>query len=273
METVHGSKTAFLVDIAIPAGTNKQYVVKVPDVELGIDNLVEIDIHNQNNKSVYAEKFRNVFSRYSNTMNVGILSNKPESLSLLDMNGTEYHYDTSSFRIRLDELNENNLSDELSKEKVLVIDDYDTSSLSEDTVKMIENWVFEGGMLLLGTGVNGEKVLSGFDKSFTGATFSGTYSYEAGIDINGETRRVELADIQFDSSYNYSSNVYNNAKKYGNGSIGIATVAIKDIKGDVSELDIISEFYNCLFVNKSNSSSVFKHIDMDNLSEYLYPVI
>lgn len=81
----------------------------------------------------------------------------------------------------------------------IIIDDFNSQSLSEDQINALREWTADGGLLVIGTGLNAEKTLKGFDKLFsytfrgydTTLCFGGTAD-TAVIDIPGS----EGVDIQ-----------------------------------------------------------------------------
>lgn len=92
--------------------------------------------------------------------------------------------------------------------KILLIDDFNTSILNENQIKAINDWVEAGGMLILGTGINASKTLSGLESifSFTIAgneqvsgnlLFSEMNSINNTISINGN---IDIASIYLDNS-------------------------------------------------------------------------
>ncbi len=65
---------------------------------------------------------------------------------------------------------------------IMVIDDFDTKKLSAQQLQALQSWVGNGGMLVLGTGVHAQKVLSGLD--FLGIQQNGSTQIQGSIQGN-----------------------------------------------------------------------------------------
>ncbi len=150
------------VDIAIPAGSTKEYVVSVPEKYVQTTEDVYAVILDKSGKKVHSEKFRSVFSSLKGKVSVGILSDHPENLKGLDLSGKQIESDNVFYTIKTQEIDFTELEDSLEEIGVLVIDDYNTSVLPEEKIAAIKNWINKGGILMLGTGDEAERVLSGF---------------------------------------------------------------------------------------------------------------
>lgn len=89
--------------------------------------------------------------------------------------------------------------DVLSSISAIIIEDFNTSSLSEEQISALLKWVEKGGLLAVGTGLNAEKTLKGLDSIFdykfngydTALCFGGKANI-ANIDIPG----AEATEIQ-----------------------------------------------------------------------------
>lgn len=92
---------------------------------------------------------------------IGVLSDHPERLSYMDHMGINY----STLRTRLIELDCAALPQshrELDQLDVILINDFDTDSLSRRQVEAIWEWTQRGGVLLFGTGARGSETMSAF---------------------------------------------------------------------------------------------------------------
>ena len=161
------SLVGYDVDISIPKGSTKTYSITVPKKAANGQDTVQVTIYDKNDKAQYAEKFKSVFSQ-KNVLNTGILADDPDSLSFLDNGGKKVEYSGVRYPVKLTYLDANTLADSLPTIRILVINDYDTSTLSEETIGSIKRWVDDGGMLVLGTGENAQRVLSGFNNYDSG---------------------------------------------------------------------------------------------------------
>lgn len=78
-------------------------------------------------------------------------------------------------------------SNNLESLDVIVINNYNTSNLTEDEYSSLKSWVDKGGTLIIGTGENSSKTIGNINKKFFDITSKGTK------DTNGYT----LADLEF----------------------------------------------------------------------------
>lgn len=92
---------------------------------------------------------------------IGLLSDNPGDL--LYLNGVGINY--STLRTRVIEMSADTLPSSglgLDQLDVLLITDFDTSTLSEEQMEAVWEWVQGGGVLLVGTGGRGADTMSGF---------------------------------------------------------------------------------------------------------------
>ncbi len=89
---------------------------------------------------------------------IGILSDNPNDLTFLDGVGIDY----GLMRTRTFELVEEDIStdeEELDQLDVLVVNDYRLSAMSDGKISSIMTWVYNGGVLLIGTGARVDDTL------------------------------------------------------------------------------------------------------------------
>ncbi len=171
-------KRVFEKQVVLPAGSRKVILYRIPQVileELSPSDDCTVTIR-RGKGSVAQQKFDQggyFFSKDENTIVVGTLSDHPNQLSWLDNGGDSIFISGESKELRIRELGEDFTETELSDLTFLVIDDFDTSVLSQEQIEAIQNWVNVGGGLWIGTGPRPETI-SGFDKSFIDATIIDT---------------------------------------------------------------------------------------------------
>lgn len=151
--------------LSLPQGSKKQFTVKIPKNSLeSTDGNVCIELFdNKAKKPVALSSFNRLLQGATDALAMGILSDKYSSLTYLDMGGEEAYYNGHSYPVKLTELNQDNLMRALPALHCLVIDSYDTSVLTDETVAAIEKWTENGGMLIIGTGNFAQETLSAFD--------------------------------------------------------------------------------------------------------------
>ncbi len=153
--------------ISLPSGGQKQYKLTIPASNIeqtrGSGKIVFV---NQKGKILQEIAFKDVLGGKMSGIQVGILSDDYDSLTYLDLGGEVYSVGNTEKPIRLKKLEKDQVDEALDALYFLVIDHYDTSALSAETVKSIEKWVDAGGCLLLGTGAYAEQTLAGMDLDF-----------------------------------------------------------------------------------------------------------
>ncbi len=155
-------------EISVAKGGEKEFVVKIPTYTIydASDVLYAYLVDNKG-KLCYQDKFPKMFQASNYSMQIGILSDDYDALSYFDCAGEKVWLVVNEYSMLLRELNKDNIKDELSACKFLIIDNYDTSVLSDEQIQSIENWVTkQGGCLIIGTGNNGLKCINNFSDGF-----------------------------------------------------------------------------------------------------------
>lgn len=240
MSSYYYSYVGYDTAISIPSGSTKTYTVRVPaDSTKNSTEPERVVIYDSNRKREYSEKFKGTFSTTSGILNMGILSDNADELSFFDLGGGSLDLNGQKYKISIEELSAGELVDTIEGLDYLVINDYDTSVLSEEQMTVIGDYVARGGCLILGTGERGEEVLSGFDypDSFLDAKFDSTF--ETPLYLNGsyEDTAITSLNLGSGSNYVYTGMVESYSRYYGVGSIEI-------VGFDLSLLDDIDDYGN-----------------------------
>ena len=254
------SYSGYDVAISIPSGSTKTYTVKVPAKGVSTGQTEMVVIYDSNARKQYSEKFKNTFTKTSGTLKLGILSDSADELSFLDLGGGSIDLQGSKYKITTQELTAGDLEEELDGLDYLVVNDYDTSVLSEEQISSIEQFVNSGGYLIIGTGENGEEVLSGFDGSFVDAPYNYSYSTSLYIDGDYEDHEITVASIGYD--YSYSGLVESYSKYYGLGSVSIVGFDMRLLE----KMNEVSEPTELILQNafsfSNNGLSSYDQLDM-----------
>lgn len=153
--------------LELPEGATKQV-----SMELALNTVrrnMEVSLVDEGGNVVF-QKNVPVDALSPETVAVGVLSEQPAQVQYLA--GMNLSEETSVFFLDRDTFPESeNVMDNF---KVLIIDDFDTATLGDAQKKSLKNWVDNGGLLVLGTGVQAQKVLSGLD--FVDVSLNGTQS-------------------------------------------------------------------------------------------------
>lgn len=150
--------------LSLPQGSKKQFTVRIPKNSMSrTDGIVLIELFDNKSKKTTEKSFNRLLQGGTDALVMGILSDKYSSLTFMDMGGNEVYYGSRTYPVKLMELNQDSLIGALSALNFLVIDNYNTSVLSDDAVKEIEKWTDDGGILLIGTGSFAQDTLHAFD--------------------------------------------------------------------------------------------------------------
>ncbi len=166
----NGQKTAaYGEEISLAAGEEKTFTF-VPSV-LGNSGKLKIELMDDKDKVVYTEsKQVNLVSIGENVM-VGILSDDYSALHYFD--GMEMKLNNYSGIVSTLELNETSLpadSGALSVLDYIILDNFDTASLTDEQYAALKEWVTNGGVLILSLGSNYQNVLHVFTDDFITGT-------------------------------------------------------------------------------------------------------
>lgn len=152
--------TIYAIGINHPKNTQKEYIMNIPLSS----SLLNVKLKVVEDKKILLEKYVRIDKGISeNTMLVGVLSDNIDSISYL--NGFTYDglYDTVSTKIvRLKEGTFPDSLDVMNNFDMIIINNFNTGSLTKEQYEVLKNWTESGGFLVIGTGANGSKTLSAF---------------------------------------------------------------------------------------------------------------
>ncbi len=233
-ESYGKTPTAYDTVISLPEGSTKQFDIKIPMFTVDqIDGNLVVIFLDKKGKACEDFVFRNILRQGEDSLRMGILSDDYDALTFLDMGGYSLYYYGYEYPIKLKELNQDNLLDNLDTLEFLVIDTYDTSVLSQDVLYAIEKWNDAGGVLVIGTGKYAEKTLALFEDSFLELEIDAVYepgqapSYESLDYVDWQ----ELYWTEFWSSSEYYEPYPYQVllRSYGMGSIGIMPYSLTEV--------------------------------------------
>ncbi len=216
---------AYNTEITLPAQGKKQFTINVTnraaDTVRGVCALNFLD---EKGNLLQTISLKNVFGSTASGIQMGILSDNYSGLTFLDAGGKDFAIQGTPYPLKLVELTQENLESSLGGLYFLVIDQFNVSSLGEENILAIQDWVKKGGWLIIGTGAYAEQTLSGFEEDFIGAEVlrvsepgeqntatdkANRYEYyyqytNAGVDF----ARMAIADLDYNKmSWNFEEDV------------------------------------------------------------------
>lgn len=158
--------TAYGRSISLAAGESKTYSLTVSaPASAGV---VYLSLLDERNKTVYKEKTTLELTGIGEFAMVGVLADDYSGLSY--MNGASVAMGTGDFRtVSTLELTKDSFPEDpqvLSMLSCVVIDNFDTSALSDKQYEALKQWVSDGGVLILSLGSHYQNVLAGFKDDF-----------------------------------------------------------------------------------------------------------
>lgn len=230
--------TAYDVKLALPEGSEKQFVVKVSKAGIEQTNgTVYVYMVDKKEKVVWDETFYHLLTNGQMAIHLGILSDDYSSLTYLDMNGNKMYFWGDHYPIKLYELNQTNLLDKLDNMQYLVIDDFDTAVLTREELDALNTWCYDGGILIVGTGEYAEETLVSLSKDFVDIEYYEVnepgsvgqfYQYHDMLDWSA----LHMADLMESApNHNYSV-MYTSAVmcySHGDGVISVTPYSLKEL--------------------------------------------
>ena len=192
---------AYQTQITLPSQGKKQFTVNITDTAADATRggLCALNFLDEKGELLQSIEFGNVLEHAVTDGLVGVLSDDFAGLSFMEADGETIDIQGRVFPLRLLELNEGNLSEYLDGLYYLIIDQFDVSSLSDESIELIQDWVEDGGWLMVGTGEYAAQTLSGFDRNFLDVDIEG-------VSVPGEEN---VASVYAEPS-GYSYSMYTN---------------------------------------------------------------
>lgn len=152
---------AYEKSVAIPSGGTKSISMLLPDINSS--SFLRIELENEKGKILYSQQEKISPITVGQNAVVGILSSDYSGLNYFD--GVPVSTNNGIVETKIIQLTADNIPETgegLTSCHYILIDNYNTSQLSEEQRNAIASWVGNGGMLILGTGSKASVVLEGF---------------------------------------------------------------------------------------------------------------
>lgn len=232
-EEYGGVITAYGKKITLAAGESKTYKMAVaPPTSAGG---VKLAILNDREKPVYEEKTTVELTGLGEKVITGVLSDDYAGVGYINGFSLSDSYTNSYHVINTLELTKDTFPDNaqvLTMMDYLVIDNFDTSTLSEKQYEALKQWTAEGGTLILSLGSHYQNVLSGFKDDFVSGTIGdikkrnltwNTIEQEVSMQ-NVECIDFELGDGEIMSAYTADGSAWK--KNYGMGGVAVLSYSL-----------------------------------------------
>lgn len=268
--------TAFDTVLSLPAGSTKQFVVRVPlnSIE-DTDGTITVTLLNKQGEVVLDKLFKRFLTDEDDYLVMGILSDDYAALTYLDMGGQQLHYSGDDYPIKLVEITQDNLENELAALDFLVIDTYNTGVLTEEELQLIEEWNYNGGMLVIGTGAYAEDTLAGFKDGYLGMECVSVSTPEETSYPYYDTEFVNMnmlttAELRENSRLSYNEQYMNHARTsaWGDGAIGVLPFSLTELGSMGSEffVNVEQEHFVMVMLDTISTESARRY----NPTKYQY---
>lgn len=169
---------------------------------------------NQENK--YFDQRIRTSIEYTDDIYIGILSDDFNSLRYID--GMPFFVSTYSGYVstRVFELSGDNFSSDpliLNNFDAIIINDFNTSSLSESQYKALKQWLNDGGTLLIGTGSHYDKTLSLFQNDYFTCNVGQLTTSVTDFDLNGYSAVMRSQPLEYKEESQEIINEYSSDTK------------------------------------------------------------
>lgn len=236
---------AYDTELSLPQGTRKQFTVNVPVKSISRTNgTVTVTLWDEAGTVCARTEFPHFLTGQREYLSMGILSDADSDLTYLDMGGNQMYFYEDSYPIKLKELEQGSLTDELNTLTFLVIDRYHTDILTQEELEAIELWNNAGGILLIGTGAYAADTLKGFENGYLGITWqedSADGGKAAAGQIGSALSQMTLTQLEPDGNVdsNYMRDDYETGGFYrsvGMGSVAVLPYSLVELGGQKGEI-------------------------------------
>lgn len=271
---------AYNTEITLPAQGKKQFTVTVPERAVDtVYGLCALNFLDGKGEVVESVQLKNVFGAKTGGISVGILSDDYSSLTYLDAGGMEFAAMGVESPLKLLELDGDDLTGYLDGLYFLVIDRFNMSVLDGETIQAIQDWVRDGGWLLIGTGAYGEWTLSGFDRDFLdvdilGVSDPGEDNEVSDYAVHGnyleyvsqgiDFTRMRIAELDYDDGECYESTEHPAiCFSHGDGAVMVYMSSLGEEELKKLEDYIVYNLYGELMANSYSYRSFYRNSDME----------
>lgn len=197
---------AYERSIIIPSGGTKSISMLIPNISNA--SYLRVELVNDKGKTLYSRQEKVTMIEVGNQAIIGVLSDDYTGLNYFD--GVSVNTSSGIVSTRLLQLDAATFPENaegLSTCHYILIDNYNTSQLSEEQRNALAGWVSDGGMLILGTGSKAAAVLTSLQDTLCPISIGGLS--KATLDIAGgvteEEKKADVVELSGDNWENISS--------------------------------------------------------------------
>ena len=179
--------------VNLAEGTSKTVTIPISNLDANYNVAKVRLLDNREHEILKKEVYLNSGIFDEDDLVIGLLADDTNRISYLSDIDLRINRSYQTKTVRMEASNIDEKVKNLDLLDMIVVNDYNTSSLLPEQIKAIKNWVSQGGTLIVGTGVNGTKTLSGLTQDFIPVTIKGSKTQR--IQLLGEELTVDLANI------------------------------------------------------------------------------
>lgn len=212
------SDEIFEVDIAVPLSDDT--------------GLLQVKLINEEGKTILNETYHIKIGNYNKETYIGVLSEEYEQLEYLEKPGTKV------FHLDYKHMTEDYYG--LDMLDVIVINQFNTSVLSDGQINAVKKWVMHGGTLVVGTGEEYKKVISGLDN--LGIIVDSDTTQKVSMDFGLNKEVLEEYKSRIYSYFEERRSVQNDVKNRNEmlATKGVSPIIIEEINPDIIKNEIIN---------------------------------
>lgn len=183
MNTLSPSSNKYQQAISLSSGAQKQITLNVPMLfgSQGVTQTVNVNLLDANGKLVLSQP-ATLRSLGPNDILAGVLSDQSAGISSLGQ-VTQPNQTASVFEEQLNAATMPKIAEILTNFDVIVLDNFTTSSLSNEQLTALQNWVAQGGTLIVTGGPEWRRTLSALPAGLLPVNIAGTSTLPAGTDL------------------------------------------------------------------------------------------
>ncbi|NDO46741.1 hypothetical protein [Clostridium sp. MD294] len=244
-----GRYSIFYQPLELSKGAIKQIYLSVPIQTIQKD--FEITLVNEKNQIVY-RKYVSAQPLDPATILIGVLSERPADMAYLSALHFAQQQDYTGEYTKTVYLNNETFPSEqsvINHFKVIVIDDFDTKSLSEKQKQALLQWIQQGGICVIGTGVNASKTMSGLQNI---VSITSESTVQKNIILAGQSVRADVAELNLLGIEDIQTDIFENASllAIGNGAVILYDISLS-LEPVISTAGFVNEIKSyCEYVDE-----------------------